>query len=386
MSTSESESRILFKRLEPGELSKLSSLAQLSTELNRLETDSLEAASHLLESLLETVGAERLTVIVDSREHGDNFYRRRTSDGYDDTRFRYSTTVVDQVARTGEPFLTLDAMEDESVSMSNSIQIEGARSVMCVPMRGIGQLYVDNLLSSGMFNKPELSLLTILGDLLASAFAQIRHTRRLAQANLELRASREETITRLAVAADWRDRETARHIERVGEYSASLARWYGCEQDFIESIRLASKMHDVGKLGVPDAILRKPGRYTDEEFSEMKRHTLMGGRILEDSLSPLLNMAHRIALTHHERYDGAGYPKGLKGEEIPLEGRIVNICDAFDAMVSKRVYKEAYSMDKAFGIIESELGRQFDPVLGRLFIEHRTDVEAIKSGLTVEAG
>ena len=141
---------------------------------------------------------------------------------------------------------------------------------------------------------------------------------------------------------------------------------------------MASKMHDVGKLGVPDAILLKPGRFNEEEFKTMKRHTTMGGKILEGSSSPLLQMAHRIALSHHEHYDGSGYPEGLKGEEIPLEGRITSICDAFDAMCSKRVYKEAYPMDKVFGIIRAELGRQFDPRLGQLFIEHRDEVEQIR--------
>ena len=181
-----------------------------------------------------------------------------------------------------------------------------------------------------------------------------------------------------AAAADWRDTDTAQHINRVGEYCAHLAHWAGCSQEYVEEIRMASKMHDVGKLGVPDAILLKPGRFNDEEFKTMKRHTTMGGKILEGSSSPLLQMAHRIALSHHEHYDGSGYPEGLKGEEIPLEGRITSICDAFDAMCSKRVYKEAYPMDKVFGIIRAELGRQFDPRLGQLFIQHREEVEKIR--------
>jgi putative two-component system response regulator len=180
------------------------------------------------------------------------------------------------------------------------------------------------------------------------------------------------------VAADWRDTETAAHIERVGHYAACLAGWAGCPADFVEQIRLASKMHDVGKLGVPDAILRKPGKFTPEEFEQMKQHTLMGGRILEGSNSPLIQMAHRIAISHHERWDGRGYPFGVAGEAIPLEGRITAICDAFDAMCSKRVYKEAYPLDMAFGVIESELGKHFDPHLGRLFIDNRMEVIAIK--------
>ena len=121
--------------------------------------------------------------------------------------------------------------------------------------------------------------------------------------------------------------------------------------------------------------------FTDEEFEQMKQHTKMGGRILEGSNSPLIQMAHRIALFHHERWDGRGYPHGLAGDAIPLEGRITAICDAFDAMCSRRVYKEAYPVDMAFGVIESELGKHFDPHLGRLFIEHRAEVLEIKTAM-----
>lgn len=379
MSSSESTSRRgAFRQLQADELGKLSSLAQVTLALSKMEGDFLRQASGVLESLLETVGAERLAVLVDDPEE-DNLYRTLNPSGRFTTEpFKYSTTVVDNVRQSGEPVLSIDAMQDTSFAGSHSIQMIGARSVMCVPLRGIGQLYTDNLIATGMFLEPELSLLTILADLLASAMERARHLRQMARTNEELRASREETVTRLAVAADWRDTETAQHIDRVGHYSAQLARWFGCGKDYVESIFLASKMHDVGKLGVPDAILRKPGRYTDEEFAEMKKHTLIGGTILEGSSSPLIKMAHSIALTHHERYDGRGYPNGLAGESIPLEGRIVCICDAFDAMASKRCYKEAYSFDKAFGIIEEELGRQFDPNLGRLFLEHRAEVEEIK--------
>lgn len=378
MSSLESSSRGAFRQLKPDELGKLSSLARVTQALSKMEGDFLEQASGVLENLLETVGAERLAVLMDDPEV-DNLYRHLTKEGEFLTEpFKYSTTVVSNVKTSGAPVLSVDAMQDTSFSASHSIQMIGARSVMCVPLRGIGQLYVDNLIATGVFLNPELSLLTILADLLASAMERAHNLKKLADANVELRASQEETVTRLAVAADWRDSETAQHIERVGHYSAKLAEWSGCDAEFVDEIRLASKMHDVGKLGVPDAILRKPGRFTDEEFAEMKRHTIIGGTILEGSVSPLIVMAHSIALTHHERYDGKGYPNGIAGEAIPLEGRIVCICDAFDAMASKRCYKEAYPFDKVFGIIQEELGRQFDPRLGQLFLDHRAEVEAIK--------
>lgn len=378
MSKPESQEKGSLRNLSPGELGKLSSLASISTALSRAEGGFMDVASTMLESLLPTLGAERLAVLVDPPYSHLSLYRQLTADGVSESPFQFSSSVVKRVKETGEPWQTLDAFQDENVSMTASLFLSGARSVMCVPLRGTGQLYADNRLGPGRFEEPELALLTILADLLAAALERARNTERLAAANEELRASREETITRLAVAADWRDTETAAHIERVGTYAASLAGWAGAPADFVEQIRLASKMHDVGKLGVPDAILRKPGKFTPEEFEQMKQHTLMGGRILEGSTSPLIQMAHRIAVSHHERWDGRGYPHGIAGDAIPLEGRITAICDAFDAMCSRRVYKEAYPLDMAFGAIQEDLGKHFDPHLGQLFIDHRHEVIAIK--------
>lgn len=384
MSKPDSQEKGSLRNLSPGELGKLSSLASISTALSRADGGFMEVASTMLESLLPTLGAERLAVLVDPPYSHLSLYRQLTDEGVDDSPFQFSSSVVKRVKETGEPWQTLDAFQDAKVDMTASLFLSGARSVMCVPLRGTGQLYADNRLGPGKFEEPELALLTILADLLAAALERARNTEKLAAANAELRASREETITRLAVAADWRDTETAAHIERVGHYAACLAHWAGAPPDYVEQIRLASKMHDVGKLGVPDAILRKPGKFTPEEFEQMKQHTKMGGRILEGSSSPLIQMAHRIAISHHERWDGQGYPYGLSGDAIPLEGRITAICDAFDAMCSRRVYKEAYPIDRAFEVIDSELGKHFDPNLGRLFIEHREDLLEIKTRLQEE--
>lgn len=370
----------LLRNLSAQDLGKLSSLASISTALSRARGGFMEVASTMLESLLPTLGAERLAVLVDPPLSHLSLYRQVTPNGIDPTPFQFSSTVVNRVKELGEPWQTVDAFQDESVDLTASLVLSGVRSVMCVPLRGTGLLYADNRVSS-KFEEPELALLTILADLLAAALERARSTERLAAANEELRASREETITRLAVAADWRDTETAAHIERVGHYSASLARWAGCPKDFVEQIRLASKMHDVGKLGVPDAILRKPGKFTPEEFNEMKKHTLMGGRILEGSTSPLIQMAHRIALFHHERWDGSGYPHGIAGEAIPLEGRITAVCDVFDALCSRRIYKDAYPIDSAFDIIAEEAGKHFDPRLSRLFVDNRAEVIQIKNAM-----
>ena len=192
---------------------------------------------------------------------------------------------------------------------------------------------------------------------------------RLERADLELRQSRAETISRLAKAAEFRDSETGEHIDRIARYSTLLAKRYGLDKKQCELIRMASPMHDVGKLGIPDAILLKPGPLTRDEFEVMKQHAEIGYRILSGSGSELLETAALIALTHHERYDGSGYPHRLAGEEIPIMGRIVAVADVFDALTSKRVYKEAFTVEQSLERMRDEKGSHLDPMLFDILLE-----------------
>jgi putative two-component system response regulator len=178
-----------------------------------------------------------------------------------------------------------------------------------------------------------------------------------------------ETIQRLAIAAEYKDEDTAAHIHRMSNYCAIIARVLHLPPGEVELILHASPMHDVGKIGIPDHILLKPGKLTPEEWTIMKEHSVMGGRILGEAEDDLIKAGEIIALSHHEKWDGSGYPKGLKGEDIPLIGRITAIADVFDALTSKRPYKFPMSNEKAFAIIKDSIGTHFDTKVGEAFFK-----------------
>ena len=184
---------------------------------------------------------------------------------------------------------------------------------------------------------------------------------RVRERTRELEDAYFEMAERLAAAAEFRDDDTGEHARRVGELSAVLARNLGLAANEIELIRRAAPLHDVGKIGIPDHILLKPGTLIPEEFELMKTHVKVGAGILSEGKSGLLRLAEEIALTHHERWDGTGYPVGLKGEAIPLSGRIVAVADVFDAIISPRPYRKARSTEEAIEVIENGAGSQFDP-------------------------
>ncbi len=200
----------------------------------------------------------------------------------------------------------------------------------------------------------------------------------LEQKEVALRSSREEMIQRLAKAAEFRDNETAEHVMRMSRYCELLARKLKLTDHLCDEIRLASLMHDVGKIGIPDAILLKPGRLTKEEFDTMKTHTDIGFRILSGSHAHLLTLAGSIALTHHEKFDGSGYPRGIVGEEIPIEGRIAAVADVFDALTSKRVYKDPMPISKACDILTEGRDSHFDARIVDLFLDSMDEIMAIR--------
>ena len=210
---------------------------------------------------------------------------------------------------------------------------------------------------------------------------------RLQLADHDLRLAQEETIHRLSLATDFRDDETSRHIERMSRYCAILAARAGKDARDCELLRLASKLHDIGKLGIPDAILRKPGRLTPEEFEIIKEHPKIGHQILHGSNSELARVGAMLAWTHHEKVDGTGYPRGLRGlrglrgEEIPLEGRIAAIADVIDALTTDRIYRGALSLDEAVSIMRDGRGTHFEANLLDLILGSLDPVLAAKDEL-----
>jgi HD-GYP domain-containing protein (c-di-GMP phosphodiesterase class II) len=199
---------------------------------------------------------------------------------------------------------------------------------------------------------------------------EIEHrTSELKRALSELEIAQAETVQRLSMAVEFRDEDTGAHIERIGRFSVLLAEHIGMDSDFCERLRHAAPLHDVGKVAIPDAILLKPGPLTPEERAIVETHAEEGHRLVRGSSSSILDMAATIALSHQEKWDGTGYPRGLKGEAIPIEGRIVAVADVFDALTSDRVYRKAFSVEDAVQMMREQRGRHFDPVLLDAFME-----------------
>ncbi len=195
-----------------------------------------------------------------------------------------------------------------------------------------------------------------------------------------------DSLQRLAVAAEYKDDDTGVHIVRMSNFSAIIARAYGMDDAYCDLLLQASPMHDIGKIGIPDSILKKPGKLTDEEWVVMRKHPEYGAKILSGSDVPVIQLASEVALSHHEKYDGSGYPQGLKGDEIPLTGRIVAMADFFDALTMDRVYRPAFADEKAIEMAEEGSGSHFDPAIVSAFLSSVEDIITTRDRINKESG
>jgi HD-GYP domain-containing protein (c-di-GMP phosphodiesterase class II) len=323
-----------------------------------------------LDKLLELIaaqvkkllGCDRCTVFILDKKTNELW--SKVAQGMQNTEIRmsWSKGIAGVAAREGRIINIADAYKDAMFNPEID-RITGFRTttILAVPLKDatadiIGVFQVINK-NSGVFTPEDESILQLISSIAASAIENARLYEKLYKAQLE-------TIYRLALTAEYRDQEdTAVHLKHVSAYTALIARGMGLSETEIENIRNASPLHDIGKVAIPDAILLKPAKLDEQEYLEMKRHTFYGGKMLSDAESELLAIACQIAECHHEKFDGTGYPLGMKGEQIPLYARIMAVADVFDALCMHRVYKPAWTPEKARDLILSESGKAFDPAV-----------------------
>ncbi len=294
-----------------------------------------------------------------------------------------SDGFISLAARTGQTINLPNAYEDPRFSIDVDIVTAfRTHATIAVPLKNntgevLGVFQVSNKSDGTPFDKTDEGLLRLLATLASGSIE-------IAKLYQEVRVAQLETIYRLAVTAEYRDQQdTRQHLKNISIISYLLALALGMSKSEAELIKNASPLHDIGKVALADSILLKPGKLTPEEFETMKSHTVYGGRILEGAHSKVLQMAHKMSLYHHEKWDGTGYPKGLHEEEIPLEARIVTVADVFDALCVFRVYKKAWRTEEALSYILDEAGKSFDPRIVEAFRKIYPSVKRLYAHISV---
>ena len=303
----------------------------------------------------------------------------KVAHGVSELRIPYNAGFVGYSVRTGEPLLIKDAYQDPRFDRRSDEKTHyRTTSVLTVPLmdsaggvmgvyQAINKQGENELGETGVFSIQDLERLSLTAVYSAKTVES-------AMLNMELEATQREIIHILGEVSEYRSQETGDHIQRVAEISCMLAKFLELPENEVERIRLATPMHDLWKVGIPDAILNKPGRFTDDEYTIMKTHSEIGYNMLHNSKRKLLRFAAEIARSHHERWDGRGYPKGLAGEEIPLAGRICSIADVLDALSSPRCYKQPWPEEKVKDEFLKQRGGQFQPELVDVLMEHWDEI------------
>jgi len=293
----------------------------------------------------------------------------------------FDSGLVGHSYMTGEPVICNDPYNDERFNTSVDEQTGFVtKSVIAMPLRtSDGRLIgafqsINKIGKTGRFEEKDIIRMKMIGSYIAN-------TTELNELTKEIEDTQKELIFRLGAAGETRSKETGNHVKRVAEYSGILARHYGLDPFAIEVLRIASPMHDIGKIAIPDEILNKPGKLTSEEFEIMKRHAEYGHEILAGSKREILKASAIIALEHHEKWDGSGYPSKLDGENIHIFGRITALADVFDALGSDRCYKKAWELEKIYDLIREQSGKHFDPALVELFFTHLDEFLEVREHL-----
>jgi len=347
----------------------LTTLHKVSDLLSR--ASSVEALfDSILSAILEVSGGDRAAILMrpaggSGTEHQVDMVAVRTKDGGATGAVTLSRTVVNDVLEKGISAYTDDALADARYVGGESIVKQRIRSVMCAPMRTtdaiLGVLYVDSQ-AAREFSEAELELLAAVGNQAGIALHRARLMAEVERLFLDV-------MKAIASIIDAKDGYTHKHSERVAAFGVRLAHHLGFDADGRAAVELSGLLHDVGKIGVPDAILNKPGKLTDSEFKEMRLHPLHGARILSNIQSQKVVSLLPGVKYHHERWDGQGYPEGLAGEEIPLLGRLLGVADFLDALTSDRSYRKGLPLEEALQMVKDLAGKAFDPVVVRAAVE-----------------
>jgi len=276
-----------------------------------------------------------------------------------------SSTIIRHAMRERAAVLTEDAIADDRFRDGRSIILGGIRAAMCVPLEAggkvIGALYLDSTGKPGKFTRQDLQVLNAIAKQAGIALQRAQLLTQLEKAYLS-------TVRVMIATVEAKDEYTRGHSERVTAYCMRLADFIGIRGEKLKLLRLAALLHDIGKIGIPDSILKKPARLTDEEFKIIKRHPEVGYRIIKNIDSESADEIAQIVRHHHERYDGKGYPDGVAGKRIHIFARIIAVCDTYDAMTSRRPYRAPLSQDVVVRELRKGAGTQFDPRIAELMV------------------
>jgi putative nucleotidyltransferase with HDIG domain len=370
---------VIRKRIEPADVEWLSSatsalpaLALLQRAQRHLKTlhkvsevlagarDLQALADAALQTILDVMAADRAAFLLRQDGGADGAAEVAAARFRDPSQgpFTISRTIVSDTIAKGVSTFARDARTDARFAAGQSVIGQGIRSVMCVPLRTtdeiLGALYVDSQSGPGRFSEEDLELLAAIGNHAGVALHRVRLLSELERLLLD-------TVRAIAATIDAKDGYTHRHSERVAALATRIAAEMGLSADKQEVAELSALLHDVGKIAVPDSILNKPGRLTPEEFAEMRKHPVHGARILSNIQSPLVAAVLPGVRYHHEKWDGSGYPEGLRGDAIPLLGRLLGVADFLDALTSARTYHAPKSLDEVVLLVSQGAGVHFDP-------------------------